>query len=110
MTEEGTTLSRKKNCYGNAVIANFFGIMKSELLYLKKFKSIKHFKQELEKYINYYNYRRIKAKLKDMSPNNIKSCPTYNQTDETNCLNLWDHFMHQGLVFRICTGKKHYVN
>ena len=62
------SMSRKGNCYDNAVIENFFGIMKSEFLYLKEFESIEHFKQELEKYINYYNNKRIKAKLKGMSP------------------------------------------
>jgi putative transposase len=47
---------------------NFFGIMKSECLYLKEFDSIEHFKEELEKYIHYYNTKRLKAKLKGMSP------------------------------------------
>ncbi len=62
------SMSRKGNCYDNAVIENFFGIMKSELLYLKEFESVEHFKQELAKYIEYYNHKRIKAKLKGMSP------------------------------------------
>ena len=42
--------------------------MKSEFLYLKEFESVEHVKLELEKYINYYNNKRIKAKLKGMSP------------------------------------------
>ncbi|WP_152604277.1 IS3 family transposase, partial [Heyndrickxia ginsengihumi] len=33
----------------------------------KEFESVEHFKVELQKYINYYNTKRIKAKLK-MSP------------------------------------------
>lgn len=61
------SMSRKGNCYDNSVMENFFGIMKSELLYLKEFESVEHFKKELEKYIEYYNMKRIKAKLK-MSP------------------------------------------
>jgi len=61
------SMSRKGNCYDNAVIENFFGIMKSEFLYLKEFESIEHFKQGLSKYIDYYNNKRIKAKFK-MSP------------------------------------------
>jgi putative transposase len=61
------SMSRKGNCYDNSVIENFFGIMKSELLYFKEFESVEHFKLELEKYINYYNNKRMKAKLK-MSP------------------------------------------
>jgi putative transposase len=70
LSERGITqsMSRKGNCYDNAVIENFFGIMKSELLYLKEFESVEHFKRELEKYIDYYNHKRIKAKLKGMSP------------------------------------------
>jgi transposase InsO family protein len=62
------SMSRKGNCYDNAVIENFFGIMKSEFLYLKEFESIEHFKQELSIYIDYYNHKRIKSKLKGMSP------------------------------------------
>ncbi len=61
------SMSRKGNCYDNSVMENFFGIMKSELLYYKDFESIEHFKQELEKYMEYYNTKRMKAKLK-MSP------------------------------------------
>ncbi|MED3352928.1 IS3 family transposase, partial [Bacillus thuringiensis] len=61
------SMSRKGNCYDNAVIENFFGIMKSEFLYIKEFENVEHFKIELEKYIDYYNTKRIKAKLK-MSP------------------------------------------
>ena len=62
------SMSRKGNCYDNSVMENFFGIMKSEFLYYKEFESIEHFKIELEKYIFYYNTKRIKAKLKGMSP------------------------------------------
>ncbi|HDX9659298.1 TPA: IS3 family transposase [Bacillus toyonensis] len=61
------SMSRKGNCYDNAVMENFFGIMKSEFLYIKEFESVEYFKMELEKYIDYYNTKRIKAKLK-MSP------------------------------------------
>jgi transposase InsO family protein len=62
------SMSRKGNCLDNAVIENFFGLLKSELLYLQKFDSMEHFKKELEDYIHYYNHRRIKVKLKGMSP------------------------------------------
>ncbi|QFG00397.1 hypothetical protein PB01_17180 [Psychrobacillus glaciei] len=47
---------------------NFFGILKTELLYLQEFDSIEHFLTELDDYIGYYNEKRIKTKLKDMSP------------------------------------------
>ena len=62
------SMSRKGNCLDNAVIENFFGLLKSELLYLQEFESIQHFKQELIAYLDYYNNRRIKAKLKGLPP------------------------------------------
>lgn len=62
------SMSRKGNCLDNAVMENFFGILKTELLYLQEFTSIEHFLHELEGYMEYYNTVRIKAKLKGMSP------------------------------------------
>lgn len=62
------SMSRKGNCLDNAVIENFFGLLKSELLYINEFESMEQFKVELEKYIEYYNHKRIKVKLKGMSP------------------------------------------
>lgn len=62
------SMSRKGNCLDNAVMENFFGLLKSELLYLQKFESLDEFREELEKYIYYYNHQRIKGKLKGLSP------------------------------------------
>ena len=62
------SMSRKGNCLDNAVVENFFGLLKSELLYLQEFESMEHFKQELIEYLDYYNNRRIKAKLKGLPP------------------------------------------
>lgn len=62
------SMSRKGNCLDNAIIENFFGILKSELFYLKKYSSINQLKQEIIEYINYYNNERIKLNLKGMSP------------------------------------------
>ena len=62
------SMSRKGNCLDNAVIENLFGLLKSELLYLQEFHSMEHFKQELIEYLDYYNNRRIKAKLKGLPP------------------------------------------
>ena len=60
------SMSRKGNCLDNSIMENFFGLLKSELLYLQKFESIEEFWMELEKYIDYYNNKRIKAKLKGL--------------------------------------------
>lgn len=62
------SMSRKGNCLDNAIMENFFGLLKSELFYLQEFKSMEDFKHGLEKYIDYYNNKRIKSKLKGLSP------------------------------------------
>lgn len=62
------SMSRKGNCLDNAVMENFFGILKSELLYLQKFSSMDEFIRELILYIDYYNNERIKEKLNGLSP------------------------------------------
>ncbi|MBP3541787.1 MAG: IS3 family transposase [Clostridia bacterium] len=62
------SMIRKGNCLDNAVIENFFGLLKSELLYLQEFSSMEHFKRELLEYLDYYNNRRIKFKLKGLTP------------------------------------------
>ena len=51
----------------NAMIENFFGLIKSELLYANQYNSIEHFVSELRIYIEYYN-KEIKLRLKGMSP------------------------------------------
>ena len=62
------SMSRKENCLDNSVMENFFGLLKSELLYLEKFASYEDFISKLKDYIDYYNTKRIKLKLKGMSP------------------------------------------
>lgn len=62
------SMSRKGNCLDNAVMENFFGMLKSELLYLQKFSSMDEFIRELILYIDYYNNERIKEKLNGLSP------------------------------------------
>jgi putative transposase len=62
------SMSRRGNCVDNAVMENFFGLLKSELLYLQKFDSVEHFMAELIDDLGYYNNRRIKAKLKGLPP------------------------------------------
>ena len=70
LRQKGITqsMSRKGNCLDNAAMESFFGLLKSELLYLQKFSSIDHFRKELEEYIDYYNNKRIKKYLNNMSP------------------------------------------
>ena len=62
------SMSRKGNCLDNAMAENFFGIMKSELLYAENFESPEAFMKALDEYIDYYNNKRIKSRLKGKSP------------------------------------------
>ena len=54
------SMSRKGNCLDNAAMESFFGILKSELLYLQEFDSMEHFKSELIDYLDYYNNRLLR--------------------------------------------------
>jgi putative transposase len=62
------SMSRKGNCLDNAVMENFFGILKSELFYTKKYTTIEELKKDIKDYIRYYNNDRIKLKLNGKSP------------------------------------------
>ena len=62
------SMSRKGNCHDNAVMENFFSIMKQEMYHGTVYYSYESLKLAIEKYINYYNTRRIKEKLNWMSP------------------------------------------
>jgi putative transposase len=70
LKQKGITqsMSRKGNCLDNAVMENWFGMMKTEFFYQQKFETIESFKAELKEYIHYYNHDRIKQKLKGLSP------------------------------------------
>ena len=59
-------MSRKGNSPYNGMMESFFCILKSEMFYgyEKMFKLIEHLKQAIVDYIDYYNNKRIKAKLK----------------------------------------------
>ena len=62
------SMSRKGNCLDNAIIENFFGTLKSELYYTKKYESVNQLKGDIDEYIEYYNTKRIKLNLNGMSP------------------------------------------
>jgi putative transposase len=62
------SMSRKGNCLDNAVMENFFGHIKSELLYLRNFSCMEQLRTEIIAYIDYYNTKRIKSKLGGLAP------------------------------------------
>ncbi len=62
------SMSRKGNCLDNACIENFFGHLKSELLYLQLFNSKEMIRRAIKNYIHFYNTERIQLKLHSRSP------------------------------------------
>ena len=64
------SMSRKGNCLDNSLMENFFGIMKNEMFYghESEFKTLEELRNAMDDYIIYYNEKRIKLKLKEMSP------------------------------------------
>ena len=63
-------LESKGNSPDNGMMESFFGILKSEMFYgyEKSFKSLEQLEQAIVDYIDYYNNKRIKVKLKGLSP------------------------------------------
>lgn len=62
------SMSRKGNRLDNAAMESFFGTLKSECFYTRKYASVAELESALHKYIRYYNHDRIKLKLKELSP------------------------------------------
>ena len=64
------SMSRKGNSPDNGMMESFFGILKSEMFYgyENTFKSLNQLEQAIIDYIDYYNNKRIKVKLKGLSP------------------------------------------
>lgn len=62
-------MSRKGNSLDNGMMENFFGLLKTEMFYEQenKYKTINDLIVVIKEYINYYNYDRIKEKLKGLS-------------------------------------------
>ena len=63
------SMSRKGNSPDNGMMESFFGILKSEMFYgyEKNFRSLENLEQAIVDYIDYYNNKRIKVKLKGLS-------------------------------------------
>lgn len=62
------SMPRKATCLDNAVVENFFSLLKTELFYLEEFDSVDQLEKAIVEYIDYYNNRRIELKLNGLSP------------------------------------------
>ena len=56
------SMSRRGNCYDNAMAENFFSIIKTECIYRHKPKSFEEAKTLIDNYIYFYNHQRIQLK------------------------------------------------
>ena len=56
------SMSRRGNCYDNALAENFFGILKTECIYRQKPQTFKQANEMIDRYIHFYNYERIQLK------------------------------------------------
>ena len=56
------SMSRRGNCYDNALAENFFGIIKSECIYRHKPETFEEVNKMIDDYIYFYNHERIQTK------------------------------------------------
>ena len=56
------SMSRRGNCYDNALAENFFGILKTECIYRHKPESFEEANRMIDDYIYFYNHERIQTK------------------------------------------------
>lgn len=56
------SMSRRGNCYDNAMAENFFSILKTECIYRYKLKTFDEARKLIDEYIDFYNNERIQAK------------------------------------------------
>ena len=70
---EGTEVSKRGDCFDNAVAESFFGRLKSEMIYLRTtFSSRAEARLEILKYLMWYNAERIHSTLGYVSPNKFE--------------------------------------
>ena len=62
------SMSRKGNCFDNAVIERFFGTLNAEYSRLATLDGIAALEAGVHDYIRYYNHERIKLGLQGFSP------------------------------------------
>lgn len=62
------SMSRVGRCIDNGPMEGFWGTLKSEMYYLKKFQTFEELKIAIDNYIDFYNNIRLQKKLKGLSP------------------------------------------
>ena len=67
------SMSRVGKCIDNGPMEGFFGTLKVEMFYGKKFKSLDELKERIIEYIDFYNKRRFQERLRGMAPLEYRS-------------------------------------
>ena len=62
------SMSRVAHCIDNGPMEGFWGVMKREMYYGKKFRTKDNLIQAIEKYIDYYTNKRVQRNLKVLTP------------------------------------------
>ena len=62
------SMSRKGNCIDNSKMETFFGHMKKEMYYGRKFATRQELYDAIDQYIKFYNERRYQEKLNGLPP------------------------------------------
>jgi putative transposase len=69
------SMSRRGNCYDNAVVESFFGSLKTELIHHKRYASREEARQSLFEYLEvFYNRKRRHSALGYQSPAEYEAC------------------------------------
>ena len=75
LAEQGMTqsMSRVGHCIDNGPVEGFWGIVKSEMYYLKNFSSEEELRNEIEKFIKYYNEGRYQSRFGFKAPAEVRA-------------------------------------
>ena len=66
------SMSRVAHCIDNGPTEGFWGIIKSEMYYLKTFKDEKSLRSAIEKYIHFYNHERFQERFGNQTPMEVR--------------------------------------
>lgn len=78
------SMSRKGNCWDNAIAESFFKTLKTELIYHRKFETRKQAKLEIFDYIEvWYNIKRRHSALNYLTPVQVEKLMVKNKTEAT---------------------------
>lgn len=67
------SMSRVGRCIDNGPMEAFWGTLKVEMYYLRKFSTFEDLEQAINEYIEFYNTKRLQKKLKGMAPTEYRS-------------------------------------